>query len=138
MKENKLTNKRVIRWKQFNRKGYAAFFSLKKEVNIGVLTVCTLGFANAGALLASFETSIQLRTQESDGIEFADANAWPGEIPAAKVVPVVVPARENIQPAAVGSIRKALKRALARGSTLFRLITDSTGSDLSFLIPTTY
>lgn len=74
MKENKLTRSCDFRWRKFSRKGYAAFFSLKKEVTIGVLSVCTLGFANVDMTLAQNKILIQQETQEPEEVEMPDAH----------------------------------------------------------------
>lgn len=107
MKENKLTRQSVIRWRQFNRKGYSAFSSLRREVNIGVLAVCTLGFANVNMVSAQSETSGQLRNYELDEIEVTGTRVPLTEAQSARMVTVL--SREEIQAAAVHSINDLLE-----------------------------
>ncbi|KAA6304358.1 hypothetical protein EZS27_043996, partial [termite gut metagenome] len=68
MKENRVTN-RQVRWKQFSHKTYAVFCSLRREINIGVLTVSTLAFANVNIISAQNETPKQTRTYELEEVE---------------------------------------------------------------------
>lgn len=56
MKQNFLGNKRTYRFKRFVRRSYAAFNSMHKIVNIGVVTGCMLTLAH------TTETSAQKRT----------------------------------------------------------------------------
>ncbi|MCD8261268.1 MAG: hypothetical protein LUD15_07085 [Bacteroides sp.] len=53
MKKDSFTVKKAFRWNRFDRKTYSVFCSLKKEVNIGVLSVATalafFGFETAVA-----------------------------------------------------------------------------------------
>lgn len=125
MKEHKLTDKGVFRWKQFNRKGYAVFFSLKKEVNIGVLAIPTLGFANVNTPLTQNETAAQLKIQISGEIEPPCTNALSNQMQMVGLAQSE--SRNDVQPAAQLSFKKPANQISVRGSTLFRLILSQTG-----------
>ena len=109
MKENKLTKERALRWKQFNHKGYSAFCSLKKEVNIGVLAVSTLIFANVDVISAQNQVAGQLKNYELEEIEVTGTRVPLTEMQSAKMVTVL--SRDEIQAAAVHSINDLLKYA---------------------------
>lgn len=101
MKENKLTKQNTFRWKQFNRKGYSVFSSLRK-FNIGVLGVYTLGFANVDTLLKLYATPTQLKNYELDEIELSGASALPAEAKSATKVAVL--SREEKKAAATHTV----------------------------------
>ncbi len=107
MKENKLTQRNAIRWKKFNHKGYSAFCSLKKEINIGVLIVSTLLFANVNITSAQNETTEQLRNHELEEVEVSGTRVPLTEAQSVKMVTVL--SRDEIQAAAVHSINDLLK-----------------------------
>ena len=74
MKEKQLRKCDAFRWKQFNHKAYSVFCSLKKEVNIGVLTFATLAFANVSPLSAQTEVkTTDQSTVALDEITLLDA-----------------------------------------------------------------
>ncbi|KAA6320731.1 TonB-dependent receptor, partial [termite gut metagenome] len=106
MKGNKVINRR---WKQFSHKAYAAFCSLKREINIGVLTVSTLVFANVNTISAQNETPKQTRTYELEEVEVTGTRVPLTETQAAK--PVTVLSRNDIQAAAVHSTNDLLEYA---------------------------
>jgi Outer membrane cobalamin receptor protein len=110
MKENKFTERQTARWKQFNHKSYAAFCSLKKEVNIGVLAITTLAFANVECVSAQTETSHQLKEYKLDEIEVTGSRVPLTLGEAARIVTVL--SREDIQAAAVQSVNELLKYAV--------------------------
>jgi Outer membrane cobalamin receptor protein len=111
MKENTLTKRETIRWKQFNRKAYAAFVSMKKEFTIGVLTVSTAVCASIATVNAqTVETPYQLKTYELDEIEVTGTRVPLTDLQSAKMVTVL--SREDIQAAAVHSINDLLKYAV--------------------------
>lgn len=111
MKENTSTKRNAIRWRQFNRKAYAVFFSLKKEVSIGVLTVSTAVCASIGTVNAqTTETPYQLKAYELDEIEVTGTRVPLTELESAKMVTVL--SRNDIQAAAVHSINDLLKYAV--------------------------
>ncbi|WP_321334906.1 TonB-dependent receptor domain-containing protein [uncultured Bacteroides sp.] len=109
MKENKLTEQRVLRWKQFNHKSYSVFCSLKK-FNIGVLAVATLTFANVDVISAQNETPKQMKNYELDEIEVTGTRVPLTEMQSAKMVTVL--SRDEIQAAAVHSINDLLEYAV--------------------------
>ena len=109
MKENKLTGRTAIRWKQFNHKTYSVFCSLKKEVNIGVLTIATLAFANVKIASAQNDTIGQLKNMELEEVEITGTRVPLTEMQSAKLVTVL--SRDEIQAAAVHSINDLLEYA---------------------------
>ncbi|KAA6337391.1 iron complex outermembrane receptor protein [termite gut metagenome] len=108
MKENRVTNRRVC-WKQFSHKTYAVFCSLRREINIGVLTVSTLVFANVNTISAQNETPKQTRTYELEEVEVTGTRVPLTETQAAK--PITLLSRNDIQAAAVHSINDLLEYA---------------------------
>ena len=109
MKENKLTGRTAIRWKQFNHKTYSVFCSLKKEVNIGVLTIATLAFANVKIASAQNDTIGQLKNMELEEVEVTGTRVPLTDMQSAKMVTVL--SRDEIQAAAVHSINDLLEYA---------------------------
>ncbi|MDR0745090.1 MAG: TonB-dependent receptor [Mediterranea sp.] len=110
MKENKLTQRDLIRWRQFSRKGYAAFSSMKKEIHIGVLAITTLTFTSIESVLAQNENPAQLRNYELEEIEVTGARVPLTEAQSAKMVTVL--SRADIQAAAVHSVNDLLEYAV--------------------------
>jgi iron complex outermembrane receptor protein len=110
MKENKLTRRDPICWRQFSRKGYAAFSSLRKEIHIGVLAIATLTFAGVESVSAQNETPAQLRNYELEEIEVTGTRVPLTEAQSAKMVTVL--SRADIQAAAVHSINDLLEYAV--------------------------
>ena len=112
MKENKLTGRTAIRWKQFNHKTYSVFCSLKKEVNIGVLTIATLAFANVKIASAQNDTIGQLKNMELEEVEVTGTRVPLTEMQSAKMVTVL--SRDEIQAAAVHSINSPFRISVSR------------------------
>lgn len=111
MKENTLTKGYDVRWKRFSHKGYAVFFSLKKEVSIGVLTVATAVCASVTTVSAQTpETPYELRNYELEEIEVTGTRVPLTEAESAKMVTVL--SRSDIQQAAVHTINDLLKYAV--------------------------
>jgi len=110
MKENLFTERHAARWKQFNHKSYAVFCSLKKEVNIGVLAIATLAFANIECISAQTETSYKQKEYKLDEVEVTGSRVPLTLGEAARIVTVL--SREDIQAAAVQSINELLKYAV--------------------------
>lgn len=109
MKENKLSQGQSFRWKQFNRKGYSAFCSLKREVTIGVLAGATLTFANVNAGFAQDNTPQQIKSYELSEVKVTGTRVPLTEQESAKMVTVL--SRSDIRKAAVHSINDLLKYA---------------------------
>lgn len=109
MKENKLTQRDMIRWKRFSRKSYAVFSSLKREVHIGVLAITTLAFTGVESVSAQNENPAQLRNYELEEIEVTGTRVPLTEAQSAKMVTVL--SRADIQAAAVHSINDLLEYA---------------------------
>ena len=68
-KENIQRRSRAVRFKRFTRRSYAVFQSLKLEVNIGVLAIPMLAFANVDSVSAQTENHAQERVYELDEVE---------------------------------------------------------------------
>jgi iron complex outermembrane receptor protein len=110
MKENRLSKLCAFRWKQFNHKAYSVFSSLRKEVNIGVLAVATLTFANVDSASAQSETPKQLQSYELEEVEVTGTRVPLTEAAAARMVTVL--SHAQIQAAAVHSINDLLEYAV--------------------------
>lgn len=111
MNENRFTQRQAARWKQFNHKSYAVFCSLRKEVNIGVLSVVTLAFASVECVSAQTPTaaSPQMKEYKLEGVEVTGSRAPLTLGEAARIVTVL--SREDIKAAAVQSINDLLEYA---------------------------
>ncbi len=110
MKENMFTGRMTARWKQFNHKPYAVFCSLKREVNIGVLAVSTLAFANVECASAQTETSYNQKEYKLNEVEVTGSRVPLTLGEAARIVTVL--SREDIQAGAVHSINDLLEYAV--------------------------
>lgn len=103
-----ITKRPTCRWRKFSHKSYAAFCSMKREVNIGVLAVSTLTFANPLCLSAQETTTHENTTEHQLEEVQVTGSRTPltlGE--AARMVTVL--SREDINHAAVHSINDLLK-----------------------------
>lgn len=98
MKENKLTQGQMFRWKQFSHKEYAVFCSLK-EFNIGVLAVSSLTFTAVDSVSTQDESPAERRNYEPDETEATGTHVPLTEAESAKMVTVL--SRADIQAAAV-------------------------------------
>ena len=107
MNENKFTKSYPIRWKRFSNKSFSVFSSLKREVNIGVLTLATLSFANPTVATAQQETSKELQTYTLEEIEVTGSRVPLTQAESARMVTVL--SKPEIQAAAVQSINDLLK-----------------------------
>lgn len=103
------TNGHNYRWKQFSYKSFAVFSSLKREFNIGVLSVATLYSAGVCTAAAQVETPTQPRNYELEEIEVTGTRVPLTEAESAKMVTVL--SRADIQATAVHSINDLLKYA---------------------------
>lgn len=101
----------VAKWSQLDRKSYAVFRSLGKEIRIGVLTVATLAFANPQTIAA--QASAQRPEQPfSDDVEMQEVEVTASRVPltlsqTARVVTVMD--RAAIAAAPVQSVNDLLK-----------------------------
>lgn len=107
MKENQSQRNYSVRWKRFNNKGFSVFSSLKKEINIGVLTLATLGFANSTIAQTQQESPAELKTYALDEIEVTGSRVPLTQAESARMVTVL--SKPEIQAAAVHSINDLLK-----------------------------
>ena len=108
MKVKLITNTRTCRWRKFSHKPYAVFCSLKREVNIGVLAVSTLAFANPQAVSAQQLT----QTDSTKEHRLDEVQVTGSRVPltlgeAARIVTVL--SRDDIQHATVHSVNDLLK-----------------------------
>ncbi len=110
MKQNKITESKTFRWKQFNRKSYAVFCSLRK-FHIGVLAVSTLVAVPVEKMVAqNREMPAQIKEYELEELEVTGSRAPLKLNEAARMVTVLT--REEIQGAPVQSINDLFKYAL--------------------------
>ena len=106
---------KALRFRQFQRKGYALFASLGRVVTIGVLSVATLESATAAHPHVSTDgevsdtTAIAEKEATLDDIEVTGSRAPLAIGQAARMVTVL--SREDIQAAPVQSINDLLKMA---------------------------
>ena len=107
MKENQSQKNYTVRWKRFNHKSFSVFSSLKKEINIGVLTLATLGFANSAIAQTQQESLKELKTYALDEIEVTGSRVPLTQAESARMVTVL--SKPEIQAAAVHSINDLLK-----------------------------
>ncbi|MDR1762736.1 MAG: TonB-dependent receptor [Dysgonamonadaceae bacterium] len=118
MKQNNLMKRKAFRFKRFVRKSYAAFNSMHKMVNIGVVAGCTLTFAaSTGAsaqsrTIASRQDSIAqsdltVPERDLDEITVSATRAGLTLNQTAKIVAII--SREEIERQAVESVQDLLK-----------------------------
>ena len=106
--------KETVTWRQFARRGYSAFASLKRQVRIGVLSAATLSVA-ARAEAALGASPIPCAEQEDEHEERLDEVTVSGtmapltELQSARIVSVL--SRQEIERAGVQSINDLLKLA---------------------------
>ncbi len=96
-------------FKHFDNKSYAVFNSLHKQVNIGVLAITTLVFANPETLTAQAQRPTTDHTREMDGIEVMGSRVPLTQTEAARIVTVLD--RKTIENAPVQSVNDLLKYA---------------------------
>ena len=106
--------KETVTWRQFARRGYSAFASLKRQVRIGVLSAATLGVAAQAE--ASLGTNPVPSTRQEDEHEerleevtVSGTMAPLTELQSARIVGVL--SRQEIERAGVQSINDLLKLA---------------------------
>lgn len=106
--------KETVTWRQFARRGYSAFASLKRQVRIGVLSAATLSVAaRAEAVLGT--SPMPYTEQEDEHEERLDEVTVSGtmapltELQSARIVSVL--SRQEIERAGVQSINDLLKLA---------------------------
>ena len=111
MNENILKNCPVMRFRRFSHTSYAVFRSLDKTVNIGVMAVAMLTYANAGTISAQTVN----RKPDEKLVELEEVEVTGTRVPltvaqAARMVTVLD--REAIAAAPVQSINDLLKYAV--------------------------
>ena len=111
MKENNyLRARKTVRFRRFLCKPYAVFRSLKLEVNIGVLSVAMLTFANVRQVAAQTETRHQEKLYELEEVEVTGSRAPLTVAQAARIVTVLN--RDDIAAAPAQSVNDLLKYAV--------------------------
>lgn len=110
MKTNPKTSYQVLRFRRFDNKSYSAFRSLKREVNIGVLTFGMLVFVNVQEVSAQTENPKQEKEYELEEVEVTATRAPLTVSKAARMVTVLD--REAIAAAPVQSVNDLLKYAI--------------------------
>lgn len=115
MKQNHFVKERVVRFRRFARKSYAAFNSMHKVVNTGVVAGCMLTFANIGTVGANEHKTPTVNPdsipeQSLDEIIVASSKAELTINQTAKVVTVIT--REQIAQQPVQSIQDLLKNVV--------------------------
>lgn len=108
MKEIRKNQRITTRWKRFNNKSFSAFCSLKREVNIGVLALTTLIFANTSNVFAQ-QPAQEVTNYELEEIEVTGSRVPLTQAESARMVTVL--SQAEIQAAAVHSINDLLKFA---------------------------
>ncbi|MEG1860667.1 MAG: TonB-dependent receptor [Bacteroidaceae bacterium] len=114
MLHNKTCSRKSVIFKQFNRKNYAAFCSLKKEVQIGVLGIATLAYANVDCVSAQ-TSHVRRNAAAIEEYQFTEAEVTGSRAPlaanqAARLVTTIT--RDEIARAAVQSVNDLLKLAV--------------------------
>ncbi len=112
MRKNIQKGQAAVRFKHFQNSPYAVFRSLKVQVNIGVLAVASLAFANPDSLSAQTVTTPM---QPEAQYELEEVEVTGNRVPltlgqAARMVTVL--SRDEIQAAPVQSINDLLKYAV--------------------------
>ena len=112
MRKNIQKDHAVVRFKHFQNSPYAVFRSLKVQINIGVLAVASLAFANAGSLSAQ---TVNTPMQPEAQYELEEVEVTGSRVPltlgqAARMVTVLN--REAIAAAPVQSVVDLLKYAV--------------------------
>lgn len=113
MKENSIKSSSAYRFKRFLNSPYAAFRSLNIRVNIGVLTVASLAFANTGTAFAQSSThpnQTMEKLYELEEVEVTGSLAPLTLSQSARIVTVLD--REAIASAPVQSLNDLLKYAV--------------------------
>jgi iron complex outermembrane receptor protein len=110
MKQKQLKLRQTYRFRKFARKAYAAFSSMHKMVNIGVLSGCVLTLAHATQTSAQTTTGVardSIAGQELDELVVSSAKADLALNQTAKIVTVITRAEIERQP--VTSVQDLLK-----------------------------
>ncbi len=111
MYKQKANNRRLITFRQLNRKSYSVFRSLKKEIRIGVLSFATLTYANVNSVSAQTVNHSSEQTEATD-VEMEEVEVTASRVPltlnqAARTVTVID--RATIAAAPVQSVNDLLK-----------------------------
>ncbi len=111
MYKQKANNRRLITFRQLNRKSYSVFRSLKKEIRIGVLSFATLTYANVNSVSAQTANHSSEQT-EATNVEMKELEVTASRVPltlnqAARTVTVID--RATIAAAPVQSVNDLLK-----------------------------
>lgn len=109
-KENIWLLSRAVRFKRFLRRPYAVFLSLKVEVNIGMLAIPMLAFANVNSVSAQIENHTQEMFYELQEVEVTGTRVPMALGQAARIVTVLD--RDDIAAVPAQSVNDLLKYAV--------------------------
>ena len=113
MFSNQLRKNTVITWRRFSGKGYAIFFSLGREVRIGVLAVSTLSAAHTDALATRTDSlRIVEDTAGLPGLHIGEVTVTGSQLPVSldkSWSKIVVITRQEIDNAKCQTINDLLK-----------------------------
>ena len=110
MKENKQNGRQSMRFRRYSNRSYAVFCSVKKQVNIGVMTVAMLASVPTVTVSAQQENDQQNRLYELEEVEVTGSRVPLTVSQAARMVTVLD--REAIAAAPVQTVNDLLKYAV--------------------------
>ena len=110
MKENNQKGSQAMRFRRYSNRSYAVFCSLKKRVNIGVMTVAMLSSVPVVTVSAQTEKDLQNKVYELEEIEVTGSRVPLTVSQAARMVTVLD--REAIAAAPVQTVNDLLKYAV--------------------------
>ena len=110
MKENNQNGKQAMRFRRYSNRSYAVFCSLKKPVNIGVMTVAMLASVPTVTMSAQQENDQQNKLYELEEVEVTGSRVPLTVSQAARMVTVLD--RDAIAAAPVQTVNDLLKYAV--------------------------
>ena len=110
MKENKQNGRQVMRFRRYSNRSYAVFCSVKKQVNIGVMTVAMLASVPTVTVSAQQENDQQNKLYELEEVEVTGSRVPLTVSQAARMVTVLD--RDAIAAAPVQTVNDLLKYAV--------------------------
>ena len=110
MKENNQKGSQTLRFRRYSNRSYAVFCSLKKPVNIGVMTVAMLASVPVVSVSAQTEKDMQNKVYELEEVEVTGSRVPLTVSQAARMVTVLD--REAIAAAPVQTVNDLLKYAV--------------------------
>ena len=110
MKENNQNGRQTLRFRRYSNRSYAVFCSMKKEVNIGVMTVAMLASVPTVTVSAQQENDKQNKLYELEEVEVTGSRVPLTVSQAARMVTVLD--RDAIAAAPVQTVNDLLKYAV--------------------------